>query len=235
MKISDGIYALQPSRGSLAYILDTGEGLTVVDPGSEPYNARIITRYADQKLGRPPKSIKNIFLTHWHGDHAGAAFCLRQMTGAQILCHRRDAPLLSGSQSVDTLWNIPMPRQGLNLFLQGICAAGYKTMHANTRSVVPDILFDEGPAPFDNQWTVINLPGHTPGSCGLWSESRRILFSGDTVIIMGRFLEKPFPFLIEDRGAMFQSWKRLNSLGEIEWILPGHFKPLHYRNVIPHY
>jgi hypothetical protein len=28
-----------------------------------------------------------------------------------------------------------------------------------------------------------------------------MLFSGDTVIIMGRFLERPVPFLIEDRGG----------------------------------
>lgn len=235
MKVSDGIFALRPSRGSLSYILDTGVGLTVVDPGSEPNNAGIILRYIDRRLGRSPDNVKNIFLTHWHGDHAGAAFRLREMTGARILCHRHDAPLLSGSHPVDTRWNIPMPRQGLNPLLQGICAAGYKAMNANTRPVTPDILFDEGPAPFDEEWNVINLPGHTPGSCGLWSSSRRMLFSGDAVIIVGRFLERPVPFLIEDRAAMLQSWKRLSGLGEIEWILPGHFKPLRYRNVIPRY
>lgn len=232
MKIAEDIYVLRPSRGSLVYILAAKEGLTVIDTGSEPGNADIILGYTARKLGRNPHSIKNIFLTHWHGDHSGAAERLREMTGAPISCHRNDAPLLSGQQEVDVFWERPMPRQGLNHFLKGVCAIGYMTMNSNNNPLTPDVIVDEGPAPFDQSWSVLSLPGHTPGSCGLWSESRRMLFCGDTVLVMGKGLDKPFPFLIEDRKALQRSWDKLAALGTIDWIMPGHFKPLRFRGVI---
>lgn len=228
MKIAENIYALCPSRGSIIYILALPEGLTVIDSGSEPSNAGIIISYVSQKLGMTPESIRNIFLTHWHGDHAGAADELRKMTGARIICHRDDAPLLSGSQNIDKCFHKPMPRKGLNSFWRGVCVLAYMTMKANTSPVKPDLLIDEGPAPFDDNWVVLSLPGHTPGSCGLWSESRRILFSGDTVVIIGKNVVKPFSFLIDNKAAFRRSWSKLSKLGRIEWILPGHFRPLRY-------
>ena len=164
-----------------------------------------------------------------HGDHTGAAEKIRELTGAEIICHRDESRLLAGTGEIEYCWNRPMPRTGLTPFLRMVSAAGYGLMKANTAPLQADILVKDGDMPFGPEWTVIHLPGHTPGSCGLWSERHRILFAGDTVLCVGRrTIHPPVSFLIQDRSKFYQSWCRLNRLGEINWILPGHFRPLRW-------
>ncbi len=112
--------------------------------------------------------------------------------------------------------------------MQLVCAAGYRLMKANTDSLQPDLLVEEGATPFGEEWRVIHLPGHTPGSCGLWSSRRRILFAGDTMLCAGKRIIPPVPFLIQDTEKLYESWCKLNRLGEINWILPGHFSPMRW-------
>lgn len=234
MVINEFIRVLRPSRGSLVYLLQTEKGLVAVDSGAEPGAASTVTEYVRRRF---QQELTYIFLTHWHGDHTGAAEKIRELTGAQIICHRADSPLLTGTGEIEYCWNRPMPRTGLNPFFRLVSAAGYGLMRANTAPLQPDALVEDGDMPFGFEWTVVHLPGHTPGSCGLWSDRHRILFAGDTVLCVGRrTILPPVPFLIQDSSKFYQSWCRLNRLGEIDWILPGHFRPLRWNkplDIIP--
>jgi len=230
MIINEVIRVIRPSRGSLVYLLKTEAGLVIVDTGSEAKVASILINYVRDHMHDDPAQIRYIFLTHWHGDHSGAAEKIRELTGARIICHQDDSHLLAGTTRIDYCWNKPMPRSGLNPFLQLVCAAGYRMMKANTDSLQPDMVVEEGAMPFGPEWRVIHLPGHTPGSCGLWSDRRRILFAGDTLLGVGkRMLVSPISFLIQDSEQLYQSWCKLSQLGEIEWLLPGHFRPIHWK------
>ena len=175
MIIDEAIRVMRPSRGSLVYILKTELGLVIVDTGSETKVASILINHVRNRLHEDPDQIRYIFLTHWHGDHAGAAERIRELTGAQIICHQDDSHLLAGTTEIDYCWNKPMPKSGLNPIMQLVCAAGYRIMKANTDSLQPDMVVEEGAMPFGSEWKVIHLPGHTPGSCGLWSSPQNAM------------------------------------------------------------
>ncbi len=228
MKINQKISVIRPSRGSLVYVLRTETGLAIVDTGSEPKAASILINYVRDRLKENPEEIKYVFLTHWHGDHTGAAEKIRELTGAQIICYQDEASLLDGSGDIEVCWNKPMPRTGLNSFMQLVCAAGYRLMKANNNPLQVDMIVKEGATPFDAEWTVVHSPGHTPGSCGLWSPRQRILFSGDSILGLGKRIFPPLPFLVQDPEKLNESWNKLCQLGRIDWILPGHFSPVNW-------
>lgn len=66
-----------------AFLLDTGEGLILIDTGlCEETLYLVIDRI--WRTGHDPMDIKEIFLTHWHGDHSCNARVLKELTGARI-------------------------------------------------------------------------------------------------------------------------------------------------------
>ncbi|MGE5417007.1 MAG: MBL fold metallo-hydrolase [Acidobacteriota bacterium] len=223
MQITKSIICIRPSRGCLTYTLQTDSGIIVIDTGSNDKDAEAIAGFVEKKLHCSANSIHYIFLTHWHGDHAGGASRLRQLSGARVLCHQDDASVLSGINEVDTYMGVRMPEQGYGLINKTLSVLGYRFLKADTSPVVPDDVFDESPAQFDAEWQMIHLPGHTPGSSGLWSPVQKILFSGDVVLCMGKKIVPPISMLVNNYSSLRSSWEKVNGLGEIKWILPGHF------------
>jgi len=80
-----------------------------------------------------------------------------------------------------------------------------------------DILLEEGSTigPF----TVLHLPGHTPGSVAFWDKSEGVLFSGDTLFADG-YGRTDLPG--GDSAAMAKSLRRLFELDEDIEVYPGH-------------
>lgn len=226
MKINSSIRAMRPSMGSLVYIISSDAGMILVDSGSQPGGAAAIEYYIKNKMHQKESSLKYIFLTHWHSDHAGAAENLRKRTGAKIVCLKQDAGFLQGEGEIDRFLGMPMPVNGLNPVYRGMCLIGYGFMRANTVPPKPDLVVEEGSSIFGPDWEVLHLPGHTPGSAGLWSPVQRVLFPGDTVMTLGNRLVRPLHFLIDDPEKLRYSRRRLRQLGEVEWLLPGHYHPL---------
>jgi glyoxylase-like metal-dependent hydrolase (beta-lactamase superfamily II) len=58
--------------------------------------------------------------------------------------------------------------------------------------VSPTRIVDEGDVLDlgDRRFTVLHLPGHTPGEIGLWEPATGILFSGDCVYESGALLDE---------------------------------------------
>ena len=119
MIIDETIRVMRPSRGSLVYILKTKQGLVIVDTGSEIKAAPIVVDYVKNRLHQTPDQIRYIFLTHWHGDHSGAAERLRELTEPNV-CHQGDSSLLAGNAGIDYCWD--KLRVGLNPFMQLVCS-----------------------------------------------------------------------------------------------------------------
>jgi hydroxyacylglutathione hydrolase len=124
---------------------------SVIDPGDEA--ERILIKLAEFKL-----KVKYIINTHGHFDHVGANRKMKEATGADILIHALDAPMLGS-------------------LAQAAASFGLKSEN----SPPPDKTVDDGDIiTFGNiSLKVIHTPGHSPGGISLYTPG--FLFVGDTL------------------------------------------------------
>ncbi len=91
-EVVPGVHAIQLGVVN-AYLID-GHDLTLVDTGSPGSAAQIMQ--AVQSLGRSPREIAHILVTHCHPDHAGGLAELKRITGAAAYMHPLAAAVLRG-------------------------------------------------------------------------------------------------------------------------------------------
>lgn len=81
-------------RAVCTHLIDTGEGLIIIDPGHSESLHIIINNIWE--LGFKPTDIKYIVISHAHYDHMDAVTELVGMTGAKTFIGKDDLPLLTG-------------------------------------------------------------------------------------------------------------------------------------------
>lgn len=66
---------------------------------------------------------------------------------------------------------------------------------------------------------ILHTPGHTPGSCCIMMPSKQIICTGDTIFKegIGRY-----DYSYSDKQVLKESLSRLNNLGEVYTMCPGH-------------
>ncbi|MCL2231258.1 MAG: MBL fold metallo-hydrolase [Treponema sp.] len=175
----------------------------IIDPGDEADN--IIAALQNASL-----SPKYILLTHGHFDHIIAVPKLKaQYPDAQIAIHGKDAQYL-GPESFKVHERSVKYAMGSADFIDAIW-----------ENLPPaDILLEEGSAigPF----TVLNLPGHTPGSSAFWDREAGVLFTGDTLFRSG-YGRTDLPG--GSNKEIFESLKRLFGMDGNIGVYPGHGEP----------
>jgi hydroxyacylglutathione hydrolase len=125
----------------------------VVDPGDEI--ADILARLARHHL-----TLKQIVVTHAHIDHIGGAAQLKRVTGAPVLFHQADLPILDMLEMQAGWLGIPTPEKvTLDQSANDGLATGIPGLEAE----------------------VIHTPGHTPGSICLLFPKQELLLAGDTL------------------------------------------------------
>jgi len=123
----------------------------VIDPGADA--DKILMVLADLKL-----TVKYILNTHGHFDHVGANKRMKEVTGADILIHAADAPMLSRLSASAAAWG----------------------MSAEDSPPPDRLLADGDTVSFGGiAFDVIHTPGHTPGGVSFSAEGR--VFVGDTL------------------------------------------------------
>ena len=174
------------------FILGCEETLeaVVIDPGDEA--DRILMALAESSL-----KLNYIVNTHGHFDHVGANKPLHDATGAPILIHALDAPMLNQIAASAANWGL-----------------------AGDNSPPPERMIDEGDTiVFGNiTLTVIHTPGHTPGGVSL--KTGEHVFVGDT-LFAGSIGRTDFP------GGSFETLrdsiqKKLFVLGDEVRVYTGH-------------
>lgn len=130
---------------------ETTKEAVVIDPGDE--SNKILMTLAKHKL-----KVKYIINTHGHVDHVGGNKKLKEATGADLLIHSLDAPMLSRISATGAAW-------GLNV----------------EDSPPPDRMLKDGDEiKFGNiTLKVIHTPGHSPGGISLYTDG--CVFVGDTL------------------------------------------------------
>ncbi len=203
------------------YIVKTDNGAFLVDTGNKSFYKKILKALKSNNI--TPETLKFIFITHAHYDHAGSAAALAKETGAPVIIHQDEAEFLEkGFQ--------PLPK-GTSSFFKVMISAGKlmgKTFSGFPK-VTPSITFD------DEFYTeellginckIIHTPGHTLGSSTLIIDN--IAFVGDTVFNIWN--NRMYPIFADDEILLKKSWKKLLS-ENVQFIYPAHGKRLDHRTL----
>jgi len=162
----------------------------VIDPGGDA--DRILSSLAASKL-----TVKYIINTHGHFDHVSGNADMKKATGADILIHPLDAPMLG--------------RLSQNAAFFGISVE-------NSPSCDQTIEEGETISFGEIGLKVIHTPGHTPGGISLYTDG--IVFVGDT-LFAGSIGRTDFPG--GDYETLITSiQEKLFPLGDDVRVLNGH-------------
>lgn len=162
----------------------------VIDPGDDA--DLILLGLADLKL-----TVKVILNTHGHFDHVGANRKLKQVTGADLLIHKADAPMLA---------HLSEMASGFGMHMENSPPAD--------RTIAEGDVIEFG----EESLKVVHTPGHSLGSVSFVGDG--IAFVGDT-LFAGSIGRTDFP------GGSHQQLissvrTKIFVLGDDCVIYPGH-------------
>jgi len=233
VQVATGIYLPGESPPAAVYMVDTAEGLVLVDSGLESSADGLIDQLT--RLGFDIGRLRAILLTHVHGDHSLGAERLRALTGATIYAGRGDCEPLRAAGPREAFFSI-YENPG-------------REPHATHVDV--ELAGDETLSFGDTRFTVIACPGHTPGSmCYLLDKGMngegssakdtthgsplttrrfRALFTGDVVQhltargpSLGTYSAYLPPLYRGNARDYLASLRRLRELPLPDLVLPGH-------------
>ena len=210
-----------------AYVIKDGSEVLVVDTGAPTKEAAEFLGAALDELGVDPKKAR-WFLTHLHFDHAGL---VKDFVPKEALIYASRRGLADGtSASNEALRSYVCDR---------FVKLGLERKHA--RAICAPLQLNVPLAEYGHQvqavgegdeitighyrFSVLELPGHTPGSVALAGINTPLCFSGDTVL----YLMAPGLALRPDEtdavADYLESLRRLETLleaGTIERLLIAH-------------
>ena len=147
-----------------------------------------------------PEIVNQIILTHEHYDHCGGVREIYNLTNgsAKIFAHTYASNKIEkGDSYFARMLGGEMPKMHVDIKLEE----------------------DDNILIGDENFTVLNTPGHTPGCICLYSKDSKTIFSGDTVFSYGSFGRYDLPG--GDVNKLKQSIERVAKLDVIN-LYPGH-------------
>jgi metallo-beta-lactamase class B len=219
--LGSGIYLLGGSQPAAAYVVETSEGLVLVDSGLQSDANLLKAQMA--RLNLDWTQIRAVLLTHAHWDHCGGAEHFRTSTGARIHAGRGDAMVLRNAGPREALYSaFSLPSEA----------------EFHPTSVDVELNGDESIVFGDVRFRTLAMPGHTPGSvCYLMERGAlRALFAGDVISMLqgdeeshlriwkplGTYAAYLPPRFRGDAKAYLASLRRLRAMPVPDLVLPGH-------------
>jgi len=177
-------------------VVDTGMGL-------EPLKQSILS-----ETNKPIKAI----VTHSHFDHSG---CLHEFDVR--LGHPAESSILANPTPEATVFDGAWTKIGI------VDPKKHPSFSASTYQVLAAPLtgyIDEGDViDLGNKaYQVLHLPGHSPGSIGIWDKSSQVLFSGDA-LYDGELLDSLYH---SNKQVYLETLARIETLG-VQVFHAGHF------------
>lgn len=205
-----GLHMLGALSPSVAYVVETSEGLILVDTGLKDAYGLVLQQF--EALDLDIHKLKKILITHGHGDHYLGATNLQRLTGAKIYAGEGDSQVLREAGPREAVFStFPMDN-----------------VEIHPTSVDVELRGGEIIEMGDARIRVISCPGHTPGSlCYLLEQNAMTaLFSGDTIMTitgdLGTYATYLPPRYRGDAQAYLTTLRELEKLPVPDFLLPGH-------------
>jgi glyoxylase-like metal-dependent hydrolase (beta-lactamase superfamily II) len=165
-------------------------------------------------LGYPPDAVAEIWLTHGDIDHMGSVAALKAVSGARVVAHRADVPLVEGRAG----------RELGPVALSGLYRRLFNWIVRRTyRPVAVDRAVEDGDEL--GNWQVVHTPGHTAGSISFYHPGRGIAIVGDALNYKRDRLGAPPRLFTPDMGQAYASIQKIAGLF-FEVCCFGHGPPL---------
>jgi hydroxyacylglutathione hydrolase len=175
-------------------------GEVLVDAGTPRAHRRILREIAAHEVNAH-------VVTHAHPDHFGSSHAVCEELGLPLWTGEHDA------ETIETARRVPVPTRVGALMNRAPMPPG----HPVARRLREGDTVGAG-------FSVLDVPGHSPGHIALWREADRTLIAGDVFFNLPR-LGPPPHFFTVDPQANRASMRRLADLRP-ELVLFGHGPPL---------
>lgn len=232
-KVTEGIHRIPlplPMDGLKAinvYVIETNEGLTLIDGGWAIEVARSLLDRCLRQIGYGFGDIRRFLVTHIHRDHYTMASVLGHELGADVCLGEPERPALDLLNNREELTENP--------FAEMLVSAGALDLAiewASGDSEPPDPSLWRYPdtwlegdlqiAVGDRSLDAVHTPGHTPGHYVFADQAAGLLFAGDhvlpTITPSIGFTAPPAP---DPLGNFMASLTKVRGLPDLR-ILPAH-------------
>lgn len=234
-QVAEGIHRIPlplPMDGLRAvnvYVLETDDGLTLVDGGWAIPVARDLLERCLRRIGAGFGDVRRFLVTHVHRDHYTLATVLGHEVGAEVALGRGEEPALDLLHHVEQLTESP--------FLAVLRSAGAGEVAEQWAAGQGD----DGPPPkehwrYPTRWMegdheiqvgrrtldAVHTPGHTPGHFVFADRADGLLFAGDHVLpTITPSIGFTMPADELPLGDFMASLARVRALPDLR-ILPAH-------------
>ncbi len=148
---------------------DSDGSVTLVDCGLGRAPARIVAGLAH--IGKHPRDVTRIILTHAHPDHAGGASAMLHATGIEgVQAHEADAEYLRQGSAPPRDTSTTSGR-----IFERLPASRFSPISVASELKHGDLI------PVAGDLRVVHTPGHTPGHVSLLHEASGVLITGDSI------------------------------------------------------
>ncbi|HSG96445.1 MAG TPA: MBL fold metallo-hydrolase [Woeseiaceae bacterium] len=239
-EVADGVFLHQPVdplAGPVdgnSVIIDSGDGVVVIDTHINPAAARATIAKIREALGKPVTHVVN---THWHDDHTNGNHAYRDaFPDTQVVAHQATLKKLEEEwqamedqrteayarvepeQIIAAANALDDPEQAIGYRLYAAYVAALKPELPTMQLVYPDTVFEDslvlghGERRIELKWLG---RGNTDGDIIAWLPNERILATGDMLVA-------PVPFAFD--SPMTDWIDTLDRLAAIDAtiIIPGH-------------